>query len=471
MNKILFTAIVAVSGMMLFALAQKPVLAQGTSSGWDTTARIVDRIKAPVFPSQDFPITSFGAVAGGTQDNTEAIQKAIDTCSKAGGGRVVVPSGVFLTGGLKLKSNVNLYLSDNATLRFSTNPKAYLPVVFTRWEGIECMNFAALIYAYGQENIGVTGKGTLDGGASDENWWAWKKISGPDAKLQNELADKNVPAEKRIFGDGHYLRPNFFQPYKCKNVIVEGVTFARSPMWEVHPALCTNVIVRGLIINSHGPNNDGCDPESSKDVLIENCIFDTGDDCIAIKSGRNDDGRRVGVPSENIIIRNCTMKDGHGGVSLGSECSGGIRNIYIENCNMDSPNLDRAIRLKNNAKRGGIIENVYMRNVKIGRVTEGIITVDFMYEEGPNGKFMPVLRNVYLENITSKTSPRIFFLKGFKGASIDGIHLRNCTFEGANASEIIQFAGLIELNNVTVIPEKAVESLSTRPSTVDDPKK
>ena len=165
------------------------------------------------------------------------------------------------------------------------------------------------------------------------------------------------------------------------------------------------------------------------------------------------------------------MKDGHGGVSLGSECSGGIRNIYIENCNMDSPNLDRAIRLKNNAKRGGIIENVYMRNVKIGRVTEGIITVDFMYEEGPNGKFMPVLRNVYLENITSKTSPRIFFLKGFKGASIDGIHLRNCTFEGANASEIIQFAGLIELNNVTVIPEKAVESLSTRPSTVDDPKK
>ena len=146
--------------------------------------------------------------------------------------------------------------------------------------------------------------------------------------------------------------------------------------------LCTNVTVRGVTVVSHGPNNDGCNPESCKDVLIEDCVFDTGDDCVAIKSGRNDDGRRVATPSENIVVRNCVMKDGHGGVVMGSEISGGVRNVFVEDCNMDSPNLDRALRFKSNARRGGVIENVFMRNVEVGRVAEAVLTIDFLYETG-----------------------------------------------------------------------------------------
>src|SRR5205823_3301880 len=182
-----------------------------------------------------------------------------------------------------------------------------------------------------------------------------------------------------------YLRPNFIQPYRCRNVLIEGVTIVRSPMWEINPTLCTNVTVRGVTINSHGPNNDGCDPDSCRDVLIEGCTFDTGDDCIAIKSGRNADGRRLHVPSENIIVRGCRMKDGHGGVTVGSEISGHVRNVFAENCRMDSPNLETALRIKNNAARGGLLENFYFRNLTIGQVIHAVVTIDFNYEEGARG--------------------------------------------------------------------------------------
>jgi unsaturated rhamnogalacturonyl hydrolase len=244
--------------------------------------------------------------------------------------------------------------------------------------------------------------------------------------------------------------------------LIEGVTIKRSPMWEITPALCTNVTVRGLKIDSHGPNNDGCDPDSCRDVLIENCVFDTGDDCIAIKSGRNDDGRRVGVPSENLIVRNCVMKDGHGGVVIGSEISGGCRNVFVENCQMDSQNLERALRFKSNAQRGGVLENVFMRNVTVGQVVEAIVTVDFMYEEGPNGPHKPILRNVQLENVTSKASPRVFYIAGFEGATIEGIRLSNCSFSGVTATDLIEHAGKIEFDHVTVIPAKRTRSASSR---------
>ena len=255
-------------------------------------------------------------------------------------------------------------------------------------------------------------------------------------------------------GEGSFLRPNFIQPYRCRNVLIEGVSIRNSPMWEVNPVLCTNVTVRGLSISSHGPNNDGCDPESCRDVLIENCVFDTGDDCIAIKSGRNDDGRRIGVAAENIIIRGCTMKDGHGGVVIGSEISGGCRNVFVEDCTMDSPNLDRALRFKSNARRGGIIENVFMRRVTIGRVSEAILTVDLVYEEGPNGKFPPTIRNVSLENVTSRSSPRVMWIAGFKGATVDDIRFADCTFAGVEATELLSHAQSISFRNVTIEPAK-----------------
>ncbi|HUR57399.1 MAG TPA: glycoside hydrolase family 28 protein, partial [Opitutaceae bacterium] len=277
------------------------------AAGWDSVPAILARIKAPTFPARDFPITDYGAVAGGA-DCSDALRQAIAACHAAGGGRVVVPAGVFHTGAIHLRSNVNLHVAEGATLQFLTDPDKYLPAVHTRWEGVECMNYSSLIYAFEQENIAVTGGGKLDGGADWDTWWAWndkrkgavKQKIGRDRLLQ--LGENGTPVAQRRFGAGDFLRPNFIQLYRCRNVLVEDVAIVRSPMWEIHPALSSNVTVRGVRIASHGPNNDGCDPESCRDVLIEKCTFDTGDDCIAIKSGRDADGRRIGVPSENIII-------------------------------------------------------------------------------------------------------------------------------------------------------------------------
>ncbi|HEY0174501.1 MAG TPA: glycoside hydrolase family 28 protein [Pyrinomonadaceae bacterium] len=450
---------------------QRARSASPAATGWDAVPAILARIRPPRFPARDFPVTDFGARAGNEFDNTEAIRKAIEACNRAGGGRVVVPRGTFLTGAIHLKSNVNLHVSEGATLRFSTDPAKYLPAVFTRFEGTELMNYSPLIYAFEQRNIAVTGKGTLDGGASDENWWAWARRRGSepspasaDVRRLREMGDGGVPVRERVFGRGSHLRPPFIQPYRSRNILIEDVTIVRSPFWEIHPVLSENVTVRGVQINTHGPNNDGCDPESSRDVLIEDCVFDTGDDCIAIKSGRDEDGRRVGVPSENIIVRRSTMKDGHGGVVIGSEISGGVRNVFVEDCKMDSPNLDRALRFKSNARRGGVMENVFMRNVEVGRVAEAVLTIDLLYA-GERGPHRPVVRNVRLENVTSRSSPRVLYVVGFPGVTIDDIRFKNCTFRGVETAEVLNHAGSFGFENVTIEPVKKGRSLNSPQAT------
>jgi polygalacturonase len=318
-----------------------------------------------------------------------------------------------------------------------------------------------LIYAFGEENIAVTGSGILDGQGSNENWWSWKgnKEEGWSEGMTNQkkdrdqlfqMAENNVPPEERIFGDGHYLRPNFVQPYKCKNILIEGVTFKDSPMWFIHPVLCENVTVKNVRVEGLGPNNDGCNPESSKNVLIENCYFDTGDDCIAIKSGRNNDGRRINVPSENIVIQNCTMKEGHGGVVIGSEISGGVRNVYAEDCSMSSPNLDRAIRIKTNAVRGGVIENLYFKNITVGEVKEAVIKIDFYYEEGDKGNFLPVVRNLNVANLTSEKSEFAIWIKAFENSPVENIKLDNCIFKNVEKENVIENVGSIEKNLVII---------------------
>jgi polygalacturonase len=423
----------------------------GANAGWEQVPKILSGIKAPSFPDRDFKITDYGAVGDGNTNCTEAFKKAISAASEAGGGRVVVPAGSFLTGAIHLKSNINLYVSEGAVIKFSTDPNAYLPTVYTRWEGIECMNYSPLIYAYKQKNIAITGKGILDGQGA--NWWGWKKIR-EDRELLSKQGQDGVPVKKRQFG-GKTLRPNMIEPYLCKNILIEGITIRNGPFWHIHPVLSQNITVRNVRVDGIGPNNDGCDPESCKDVLIEGCYFNTGDDCIAIKSGRNNDGRRVNVPTENVIVRNCRMKAGHAGVAIGSEMTGGVRNVFTEDCIMDDPNLDRALRLKTNSVRGGFIENVYMRNVTVGQVKESILHIFYFYGEGDKGKFTPKVRNINMENVTSKKSKYALFLKGYKRSPITDVRLKNCTFDNVASPDIIENVRNLVLENVKINGELA----------------
>jgi polygalacturonase len=329
------------------------------------------------------------------------------------------------------------------------------------------MNYSPLVYAFEQENIAVTGEGTLDGQADDTHWWPWKgkhehgwsegavEQSSARAKLF-AMGDGNVPVDQRVFGEGSYLRPGFFEPYRCKNVLIDGVTIRNAPFWEVHPVLCTNVTVKNLTIDSRGPNTDGCDPECCRDVLIENCFFNTGDDCIAIKSGRNGDGRRVNVPTENVVIRKCTMKNGHGGVAIGSEITGGVRNVFVEDCHMDSPELNYAIRLKDNAMRGGVLEHFYFRHLAVGQVANAFLFIDFNYEEGPKGPFKPVVRDVRIETVVSGKSGRAIDAQGYDNAPIFDVALRDCVFRNVAEPNVVKNVRGFTLHNVTINGKKAV---------------
>jgi len=424
--------------------------ASQTNSGWGQAEKILSSIKAPQFPARDFNVTDYGAVGDGKIDCTGGINKAITAANKAGGGRVVIPPGTYLTGAIYLKSNVNLYISQDAVVKFSTDPNQYLPAVFTRWEGVECMNYSSLIYAYKEKNIAITGEGTLDGQGSEDNWWKWRRgLQRHDREELFAQGRDGVPVEKRQHGGG-YLRPTMIEPVKCRNILIEGIKIINGPFWHIHLAMSQNVIVRNVRVDGLGPNNDGCDPESCKDVLIEGCYFNTGDDCIAIKSGRNNDARRVNVPSENIVIRNCQMKAGHAGVAVGSEITGGARNIFVEKCSMDDPNLDRGFRLKTNAVRGGFIENVYIRNITIGQVKQAVLAIDFNYPDIEKGEYKPVVRNINLENITSRKSKSALFLQGFKDAPITDVTLKNCTFDNAANPDVISNVKNLIMENVKI---------------------
>jgi polygalacturonase len=448
-------------GAAAFGIARGLRSRAAAGDSWEQAAAIRARIKAPTFPKRDFDAARYGAVADGQKDSTEAISRAIAACSQAGGGRVVMPPGIVLTGPVRLKSNIELHLPAGATLRFIRDPRRYLPLVYTRWEGTECLNYSPFIYSYGQENIAITGAGTLDGQADCEHWWPWKgrtncgwtKGQPSQEAARNalmEMGAKDVPLSERKFGEGHYLRPSFIQPVRSRNVLIEGVTIINSPMFEINPLLCANITVHDVKISSHGPNNDGCDPDSCTDVLIENCVFDTGDDCIAIKSGRNRDGRRVGKPSENIVIRNCRMKDGHGGVTIGSEMSGGVRNVFAEDCQLSSPNLNEALRFKTNAMRGGTIENVFIRNFTIGEIADAVLQIDFFYEEGPKGPERPVVRNVEISNVTCKKAKYGLYVRGFPNAPVRDIRLERCSFENVASANVLENVQGLKLASVTI---------------------
>ncbi len=433
-----------------FLLTGAAVLCIGLHAGaldrttaWEEVYPAIEaRIKAPTFPDKNYVITDYGKrVDNQGHLYTSLINETIRRCNAEGGGRVVIPAGTWLTGPITLLSNVNLHLEEGAVLLFTDDTSQY-PLVYTRWEGMDCYNYQPCIYANGAENVALTGKGTVDGGAEDSNWWYMKahkehgyvpgtgqitqKIGRPLLMAWNE---EGIPAEERRMGDGYGMRPQLVNPVNCKNVLIEDVTLLRSPFWVIHPMFCENVTVRGVHVQNDGPNGDGCDPESCKDVLIEDCFFDTGDDCIAVKSGRNRDGREDGRPSENFIVRNCRMKNGHGGVVIGSEISGGFKNMFVENCVMDSPDLDRVIRIKTNNCRGGVIEDIFVRNVEVGQCAEAVLKINLVYEakEACRHDFDPTVRNVYLDNVTCGKSKYGVKIDGLPNAcNVYNIELDNC---------------------------------------------
>lgn len=444
----------------------KETTTEVTQDPWEQAEAIIKSIKVPEFRDHNYNVLDFGASADGTTLNTEAFAKAITQCNADGGGMVTVPAGKYLTGPIHLLSNVNLHLDEGAEILFSTNTKDYLPVVHTSYEGVELMNYSPLVYAKGQKNIAVTGKGTLNGQAGITNWWPWcqkdtygYKEGEPGQRDDHNLPrlrtmnENNTPVAERLFGEGYQLRPLFFETLECENVLVQGVTFTNAPFWVIHPLKSTNITVDGVTVNSHGPNNDGCDPEYSKNVLIKNCVFNTGDDCIAIKSGRNDDGRRVNIPSENIIVENCTMKDGHGGVVMGSEISAGVRNVFVRNCHMDSPNLDRAIRIKTNTLRGGFVDGVYVKNITVGQVKESLLRVNTFYGIYANqeGNYMPRIENIVLEDIQVKDGGKYgLLIEGRDQAHVKNITLKNVTINSAKEALSIKNADSITYINTTI---------------------
>ncbi|MDC8829445.1 glycoside hydrolase family 28 protein [Alteromonas sp. chi3] len=434
----------------------------GNDFAWnDEASAIRQRISPPTFPDRSISITDLGARPGKGVNVGDYIEQAITQLAVAGGGKVIIPAGEFYTGPVHLLSNINLHISEGAVLHFIADPELYKPYVYTRWEGTELMGYSPLIYAFEQTNVAITGKGTLEGGGSPTQWWPWKgkwkEASWGDDPVENQkftrdvlrqMAEDQVPVADRVFDD-NYLRPPFIQPYRCKNVLIEGVTIKNSPFWLVNPVLSENVTVRDIHCDSHGPNSDGCDPESCTDVLIENCVFDTGDDCIAIKSGRNADGRRVAAPCQNILINNCQMKAGHGGVVIGSEISGGVKNLYAQHCEMSSPDLDRGIRIKTNSIRGGHLQNLNYRYLRIGKVKDAIV-INFYYEEGDVGQFMPKLEAITIENLHVVKARRAFMMRGYPHTPITGVTLKNLTFENVAEESVIENVADIEQHNIQI---------------------
>ena len=425
------------------------------ADGWNEAEyRAIERsIEQPKIAKRTVVITKFGAkTTASAAQNQQAIHRAIAYLAKQGGGKVVVPAGKWQTGALRLASGIELVVSKDALLQFVFDRSLY-PLVKTSWEGMMCWNYSPCIYSYGADDVVVSGEGTIDGGGSNETWWPMcgkqvfgyvkgvtkeAQVSGSRRRLQ-QLAEDDVPWDERRFGLGQGLRPQLINFVKGNRVRVSGVTLLHSPFWVIHPLLCKNVTVDGVKIWNEGPNGDGCDPEACENVLIQNTHFHTGDDCIAIKSGRNNDGRMWNKPSRNIIIRNCVMEDGHGGIVIGSEISGGCKNVYAEDCTMDSPHLDRVLRIKTNNCRGGRIENINMRRVKVGQCKEAVVKINLDYEpEEPCYRgFEPEVRDVNVEDVTCRKSAYGVLIVGRDSVeNVSDIRLKDCVFNGIGRENV-----------------------------------
>ncbi len=419
------------------------------SSAWEQVPEILDKITVPLFPQREYLITEFGAVGDGETDCYSSFKIAVNKCNAEGGGKIVVPKGIFLTNGpIHLKSNVNLHLQKGAVIKFGSNPDDYLPVVLTRWEGTELFNYSPLVYAYMATNVAITGEGILNGNAGAE-FAKWKPRQKPAQKKLRQMGNDGIPVYKRVFGKGSFLRPGMVQFFGCKNVLVEKITIKDAPFWCLHPVFCVNVTIRGITVDSRNQNNDGCNPDASVNVLIENCEFHTGDDGVAIKSGRDQDGWRIGQATENVIIRNCVVNSKINGLCIGSEMSGSVRNIFIENCKIAE--ATSVLYCKSNFDRGGRVENVYMRNIDVDRAKDALIRLDTNYKGHRGNHHPPLFQNFYIENIQCKKAENYaVYAKNAPGGTIDNIVLKNVTVDTARIIRYYKDVNNIVFDNVLI---------------------
>lgn len=407
------------------------VLANAAESGSPWGGDPIQPIKAPFpmpqlerprFPNRVVNVSEHGAVPDGTTKNTEAFARAIAACAAAGGGRVLVPAGKWLTGPIHLRSQIELHLAEGAEIVFSDRFEDYLPPVLVRVGGIDLYNYSPLIYARDCENVAITGPGRLNGNA--KAWWPWKKL---ETREFFALAAKGVPVEQRVYGTTQAaIRPSFVVFLNCRNVLMEGFTIGGGPNWTLHPIYCENVIIRRVHVLTEGPNNDGIDPDSCRNVLIEHCVFDTGDDCVVLKSGYNEDGWRVARPTENVVMRWCSSKRGHGGLVIGSEMSGDVRNVYLHDCTFDG--TDHALRLKSRRDRGGVVENVWAENLQVRNMKYDVVIMTMGYTADRNATDAnrpPVFRNVHVRNVTCEGAPVAIQLDGLAESPIENISFRD----------------------------------------------
>lgn len=383
------------------------------------------------FPDKQCNVKDYVISGYDGQNKTNCINDAISDCAKDGGGKVVIPKGRWLTGPINLKSNINLYLDEDAEIIFSTNFDDYLPPVFSRFEGIELYNYSPLIYAKDCENVAITGKGTLDG--QGEAWWSWKREGLQDSGIKklHEMAKEGLPAEERIFGNtDDALRPSFIQFINCKNILLEDFRIKNGPMWTIHPIYSEEILIKNIAIETAaGPNTDGIVIDSSRNVTVEGCHIDSGDDAIALKSGRDKDGLSVNKPSENIHIKNCAIKEGHSAIAIGSEMSGGVKNVLVEDLKISR--VDYGVHIKTVRERGGVVENILVQDLEIEKATSDMIRIDMQYTRTNNvsNENLPIFRNIHFKNISCQKTDLAFFLRGLAEKPIENVY-----FENVNAS-------------------------------------
>lgn len=404
-----------------------------------------------------YNVITYGAKNDSSKLATVAIKNAIDAASKKGGGTIYFPAGKYLTGPIHLKSNITVLIDAGAELHFSDNFDDYLPMVKSRYEGVDVTSFSPLFYAYKAENIAIMGRGIIDG--HGKKWWDFVegyKEGQPRSKWQTKFDELNkdilLPDDPKQMKRG-FLRPPFIQTMHCKNLLIQGITIRNSPFWTVNPEFCENVTIHAVTItNPHSPNTDGINPESCKNVRISDCYISVGDDCITIKSGKDGPGRKMATPAENYTITNCTMLSGHGGVVIGSEMSGDVRKITISNCVFDG--TDRGIRIKTARGRGGIVEEIRVSNIIMKEIRDQAIVLDMQYTKTnleTVSERTPRFRNIHFSNITGKVN-QAGFINGIEEMPIDNITFNDINLD-AKTGFTINNASKIEFHNVTVNTE------------------